>query len=208
MEKNYSSTNHSAVYDRALSLPHFDEDATLLSARRVVPLHEVKAETRSKRRVIFWFTILAATFVGAMSATLLLMQSEQKSQSGAEVQESQPRVSSSGAAGGFSSESAEARVPVLAEPDEEPKMREMPTSDSSIKKRQTEAISRNSGESARAGSSDHERDADFEDEERELRRAERRNERREARRQIREKREPVSDDLLRIREIFEGLPRP
>jgi hypothetical protein len=98
---------------------------------------------------------------------------------------------------------------VLAKPDEEPKMREIPSArDSSIKKRQTEVISRSSVKPARAGSSDYEIDADFEDAERELRRAERRNARREARRQIRQRRDQVGDDLLRIREIFEGSPKP
>ncbi|MCA1573117.1 MAG: hypothetical protein LC770_00955, partial [Acidobacteria bacterium] len=84
MEKNYSLTDHSALSQRALSMPHFDEDATLLSARPVVPLHRVKVETRSKRHVIFGLTILTAILVGAISATLLLMQSGQNSQSAEE----------------------------------------------------------------------------------------------------------------------------
>jgi hypothetical protein len=41
-----------------------------------------------------------------------------------------------------------------------------------------------------------------------LRRIERRNARREARREHRRRREQTGDDLLRIREIFEGSPRP
>lgn len=209
MEKKYSSTDHSPVFDRALSLPHFDEDATLLSARPVVPLHEVKAKTRSKRRVILGLTILGAILVGAISATLLLMQSGQNSESAAEAEVSQPTLPSSGAAGGSTSESAEARVPVLAEPNEEPQTREVPSAgDSSIKKRPTAAISRSSVKPARAGSPDHERDEDFENDERELRRAERRNARREAKRELRHRREQMGDDLLRIREIFEGSPRP
>jgi len=209
MEKNYSLTDHSAVSQRALSMPHFDEDATLLSARPVVPLHEVKVETRPKRHVIFGLTILTAILVGAVSATLLLMQSGQNSQRAEEAEVSQPSVSPSGAAGGSTSESAEARVPVLAEPDEEPQMREVPSArDSSVKKQPTEAISRRSEKPARAGSPGRERVEDVDDDERESRRAERRDARREARRELRRRREQTVDDLLRIREIFEGSPRP
>lgn len=210
MEKNYSSTDHPAVFDRALSLPHFDEDATLLSARPVVPLREVKAKTRSRRPVIFGLTILAAVLVGAISGTLLLLlQSGQNSQRADEAAVSQPTVPPSGAAGGSTSQSAEAKVPVLTEPDEEPQTTEVPSAhDSSIKKRPTAAISRSYVKPARAGSPDQERDEDFENDERELRRAERRDARREARRELRHRREQIGDDLLRIREIFEGSPRP
>ncbi len=209
MEKNYSLTDHSAVSQRALSMPHFDEDATLLSARPVVPLHEVKVETRPKRHVIFGLTILTAILVGAVSATLLLMQSGQNSQRAEEAEVSQPSVSPSGAAGGSTSESAKARVPVLAEPDEEPQMREVPSArDSSVKKQPSEAISRRSEKPARAGSPGRERVEDVDDDERESRRAERRDARREAMRELRRRREQTVDDLLRIREIFEGSPRP
>ena len=209
MEKNYSSTDHPAVADPSLSLPHFDEDATLLSARPVVPLHEVKAEKRSKRRVILGLTILAASLLGAITATLLLMQHEKNLQSAAEAEVNQPIVSSSGAAGGSTSQSSEVRGPALAEQNDEPEMPEVPsTRDSSIKKRPTPAISRSSARPARAGNPDYERAEDFETDETELRRVERRDARREARRERRQRREQISDDLLRIREIFEGSPRP
>src|SRR5688572_17562864 len=104
MEKNYSSKDQSPGFDPDLSLPHFDEDATLLSARPVVPLQQVKSETRSRRHMIFGLTILAAILLGAISATLLLMQSGQNPESAAETEGSQPVVSSSGAAGGSTSE--------------------------------------------------------------------------------------------------------
>ncbi|CAN5722427.1 MAG: hypothetical protein H0T77_14330 [Pyrinomonadaceae bacterium] len=206
--KIYSSNDHSSVSDRALSLPHFDEDATLLSARPVVPLHEVKTETHSKRHLIFGLTILMAILIGAISATLLLMPSGQNSQSVEEAEVSEPSVSPSGAAGGFTSESAEATGPGLAEPDEEPQMREVPSARNSSIKRRTEAILRSPEKPSRAGSSDRERDEDVLDDERESLRAERRDARREVRREIRRRREQTGDDLLRIREIFEGSPRP
>ena len=208
MDKNYSSMNQPPVFDRDLSLPHFDEDATLLSARPVVPLHEVKNETRSRRRVIFGLTILAAILLGAISATLLLMQSGQNPESVAETEVSQPVASSSGAAGGSTSEAASPRVTVSREPVAEQPAREVPDRDVSTNKRSTPAVLRNSVRPARAGRSDRERDEDFENDERELRRIERRNARREARRERRDRREQMGDDLLRIREIFEGSPRP
>lgn len=201
MKKDCSSADHSAVLEPSLSLPHFDEDATLLSARPVVPLHEVKAETRSKR-VIFGLTILAASLLGAITATLLLIQSEQNSQSAADSQVTQPIVSSSGATGGSTSESAEARNPALAEQNDEQPLPEVPA------RRGTPSILGRSERPARAGNADYEKADDFESDQWELRRAERREARREARRERRQRREQISDDLLRIREIFEGPPRP
>lgn len=208
MEKNYSSALSDADSSADLSLPHFDEDATLLSARPVVPLHELKAATRSRRGVIFGLTILAAILVGAISATLLLIRSAQSSENAAEAQLSQPNVPSSGAAGGTSSESAEARLPVLPKPEEETSPREVPIIRDSPIKKQAPAIARDSEKPARAGRPDRERDEDFENDDQDLRRAERREARRDARRQRRDRRERVGDELLRIREIFEGSPRP
>lgn len=216
MEKNHSSTDRSAVFAQALSSPHFDEDATLVSARPVIPLNEIKVETRSPRRVIFGLTVLAAILVGAIGATLL-MQRGRNSQRAAEAEVSQPTVSFTGAAGGSTSESAEARVPAAREPDEQLQMaKTLSARDSSIKRQKAAlshssirpTVTRNSIKSARAGVRDYERIEDFESNERALRRVERRDARREARRQHRHSREQMDDDLLRIREIFEGSPRP
>ena len=213
MKKNHSSADRSAVFDRSLSLPHFDEEATLLSAQPVVPLTEVNALSRPKRRMTFGLTILAAILVGAIGATLL-MQYRLNSQNAGEAEARQPTVSSSGAAGGSTSKPAENRLPVAREQVEEPQLGEVPSPrDSSKGKPLTAAVShssirpktRSSIEPARASSSDDERAADFENDERELRRAERRDARRDARRH---RREQMGDDVLRIREIFEGAPRP
>jgi len=205
MDSNYSSTVQPPVFDPDLSLPHFDEDATLLSARPVVPLNEVKSETRSRRRVIFGLTILAAILLGAISATLLLMQSGQNPESMAETEVVQPTVS---AAGGSTSESAEARVPIAREPFGDSPAKEVTDRDVSTKKRSTTAVLRSAVKPARVGSPDRDRDEDLDNNERELRRSDRKNARREARRERRDRREQRGDDLLRIREIFEGSPRP
>jgi hypothetical protein len=207
MEKSYSSTDHSPVFDQDLSLPHFDEDATLLSARPVVPLHEVKSQTRSRRRVIFGLTILAAILLGAISATLLLMQNGYSPESVAETEVSQPAVSSSGAAGGSIVKPAESTVQLARESVAQPPDNEVPGDRGvTTKKRSTAAILRNTVKPARTGSPDRERDQDFENDDKD--RFERRNARREERRQRRDRREQRGDDLLRIREIFEGSPRP
>ena len=161
--------------------------------------------------MIFGLTILVAILVGAISATLL-MQRGQNSQRAAESEVSQPTVSSAGAAGGSTSESAEARVPVARESDEERQLGEVPSGrDSSIKRQQTAALSIKptiSRSPAKPARPDYETAEDFDNDERELRRTERREARREARRQLRQRRQQVSDDVLRIREIFEGSPRP
>ena len=214
MDKNYSSTDRSAVFDQDLSLPHFDEEATLLSARPVVPLSEVRVDTRSPRRVIFGLTILVAILVGAIGATLMMPGSE-NSQRAAETEVSQPTRSSAGTSGGSTSAPDEARVPLASALLEEPQMEEVPRSrDSSTKRRQTAAISPSSIKPTISRSSikpvrtDDETAEDFNSDGRELRRAERRDARREAKRQLRQRREQMGDDVLRIREIFEGPPRP
>ena len=208
MEKNYSSTDHSAIFDRALPLPHFDEEATLVSARSVVPLWEVAAKTRSQRRVIFGLTILAAILVGAITSTLLL-KSGQNAQIGAEKGVGSPTGSFSGTAGGRTAEPAEARMAVGRDSSEEPRTIVAASGpDSLIKRRITAANSRNSVKPARVAGPEPERREDVENDVREMRRAERINARREARRELRRQREQMDDDLLRIREIFEGPSRP
>jgi hypothetical protein len=207
MEKN-SSMDDLSDFDRALSLPHFDEDATLVSARPVVPLQEIYAKARSRRGVILGLMILAAIIVGGIGGTLLL-RSGQTSQSPIETGVSKPTASASGVAGGPTSNPVESKVSVSREPDEEPRTREVSSNrDSLTKKRIPAAISRNSVKPARVASPEAERREDLENDEREIRRAERRNARQEARRELRRRREQRDDELLRIREIFEGPSRP
>jgi hypothetical protein len=213
MENNHSSTKHSA-FDRSLSLPHFDEEATVLSARPVVPLHQVNAETGPRRRVLFGLSILAALLVGAISATLL-MQPGQNAQVPTDAQVS-PLGSSTGAAGGSTPDPVEAGVPLARQPDQAPQIRaELNARDSSSKNRVTVPIERSSrGSTTSRRSLEADRDVrdnegadDFENDERQ-RRVERRDARREARRQYRRQQEQRDDGVLRIREIFEGTPRP
>ena len=207
MSKNCTSTDQS-TFDRALSLPHFDEDATLISARPVVPLWELDAKPRSRRRAIFGLTILGAILIGA-SGTLMLLQSDQNSQNAPEVEVNNPTLLSSGAAGGPVPESAEPRIPIALPPAEKPPIRELKNARDSLAKRSTKAaVLPGSAKPVSVANPEAEKVEDFENDERQLRRAQRRNARRETRRELRNRREQRQDDLLRIREIFEGSPRP
>ena len=212
MEQEYTATNQSAAFDQGLSLPHFDEEATLFSARPVVPLNEVKAETRSKRRMIFGLTIAAAVLGGAIGATPLLMQSGQDSSGEAEAQLSQPVDPSSGASGGSEPNPVESKAQLPTATEDKPTTKEGQRSRASTADSPRPArIPRSSAKPAKASTSVEESDENREADEWELRRAERREARRfnrEARRERRYGREQTGDDLLRIREIFEGSPRP
>ncbi len=59
-----------------LAEPHFDEEATLLSARPVVPLHEIKAEQRLGRRLAFGTAIISALILGVVGAKLIYRTGE------------------------------------------------------------------------------------------------------------------------------------
>ena len=213
MEQEYTATatNQPAAFNQALSLPHFDEEATLLSARPVVPLNEVKAETRSKRRMILGLTIAAAVLGGAIGATQLLMQSGQDSSGEAETQLSQPVDPSSGASGGSEPNPVESKAQLPTATEDKPTTKEGQRSHPSTAYSRLERIPQSSAKPAKASTSVEESDENREADEWELRRAERREARRfnrEARREGRYRREQTGDDLLRIREIFEGSPIP
>jgi microcompartment protein CcmL/EutN len=57
-----------------LAEPHFDEEATLLSARPVVPLHEVEVEVRFRKRMLFGLAMACSLTMGALAATLIYKQ--------------------------------------------------------------------------------------------------------------------------------------
>ena len=58
----------------ALGEPHFDEEATVLSARPVVPLQEIEAEERSRKRLIVGLAMACSLVMGALAATLIYKQ--------------------------------------------------------------------------------------------------------------------------------------
>ncbi|HYN23937.1 MAG TPA: hypothetical protein VES69_02715, partial [Pyrinomonadaceae bacterium] len=122
---------------------------------------------------------------------------------GEEGQVSQPVEPSSGAAGGSEPNpvGSKAQLPTVAE--------DKRNRASGVDSRQPAANLRSYAKSGKASKTVE--NGDEHGEEWELRRAERREARRlnrDAMRERRQRREQTGDDLLRIREIFEGSPRP
>jgi len=203
-----------------LDEPHFDEEATLLSAQPVVPLEEVKAKTRSKARLAMALAIGGGLLIGLLAATFIYRyagSSEPQVFETTAVTEQPQADEQQNSAGGPAAGTAETAViardevksptvtaedtePALAQPEPAPARQPVPQAP-----RSDPIIVRDAPE--RVEDSDEEID-------REMRRAEQQEERRQRRRAARQaRREPreraqTTDDLLRIREIFEGSPRP
>ena len=188
----------------SLEEPHFDEEATLLSAQPVVPLAAIEATTAKS-----WFPhpwILGLGLIGALMigvfATAIYYSGSQDTgtkifegelMAGVEGESSEPLNSFSGPAAAQPTEESET-------PDEVPK----------ATARQPARTSVESGAKPRARLVDvirNRKNNQPEEESLEDRRATRREARLERRRE-RRRDSRSSDDLLRIRDIFEGSPRP
>jgi hypothetical protein len=76
--------NEQPVSVGRLSQPHFDEEATLLSARPVVPLQALKSKTRGKHRLLFAGAIALSILVGAVGATLIYSKRSQEPEQNAQ----------------------------------------------------------------------------------------------------------------------------
>ena len=201
MESNISNQQY---FNGAAPLtePHFDEEATLLSARPVVPLQKIKSKERSRQRLVFGAAIVSALMVGALGATLIYKQRGQEPPT-ALVSTAVP-----GAAGIAVDEAVSS--PSIAEAVATATLPEAGTG--TVDEKAVPWVSRSPAapvvETKRKRSMRQQLDQG------ELRRAERidlhgfrsRSER-EAQRESGRKRKS-SDDLLRIREIFEGPSRP
>jgi type IV secretory pathway VirB10-like protein len=199
-----------------LNEPHFDEEATMLSARPVVPLEEIRTRENSKKRLAFGAAMLFAVIVGALGATLIYKQRGQK-QTPVAVETQLPEVDGSAdslkqpgdPAAKSIAEASSGSVPEAEPAESEPAatIRKTPKR-VSVASEASEAAPVKAKERAR----DVNRDSEFEDE-RELRRAERIEARQMRRRaeweDMREarRRRRHSEDLLRIRDIFEGPRR-
>ena len=203
-----------------LSLPHFDEEATLLSARPVIPLHEVRAETRSKRRLIFGLTIVAAILLGGIGASLLFTPRNNATTNvmrGNSAGPSYPSPQESGGVNGgqFPVDQAVDSGDSTSSSTEPSELR--PTAAPSSKKSSVNKMQARTSGPVHATRVDSRPDPvssasqseaeNLELEERMLRREERREARR-LRRERRNGRDRSTDDMMRIREIFEGTPRP
>lgn len=188
-----------------LTEPHFDEETTVLSARPVVPLEKIKDEENSRKRLLIGFAMACSLMLGALAATFVYRQRGQVQAAAigtavpgaAGIAVEQPVNSAPaagnirGAVGGASPESetptVEKKLPSSVSPRAAPIVAEtkLKVSDSP------------------------------ELENRGLIRAERINEQRlrhrlerQARRDSGGRQRKPADDLLRIRDIFEGPTRP
>lgn len=214
MESNITDQQYFGT-DLQLTEPHFDEEATLLSARPVVPLGDVRAKARSGRRLAFGLAMVVAVMAGAVGATLIYKQRGQKQTTAIvetgtplperAVPEGQPL---SGAGGAISDSHASS----VAENVDDVATREVHKDGATTETGKSAPLF--SAKSGRAKET-LQNGASNQPDERELRHAERmearrlrRNAEREAKREARGHKSQSSDDLLRIREIFEGSPRP
>ena len=196
--------------DASLSEPHFDEEATVLSARPVVPLttingrkgvKAVNARTSFPRPWILGLALVGTLLIGIFATAVYysrLNRNDSQLVGGAEAAggEASPTQSE-----GFS---GPAVVQPAVEADTLAEVRRQPA-----RNQPSKASSSGSGKPvprlvAVITEKGNRNEAV---ESREDRKAARRQARQERRREEREKRKS-SDDLLRIRDIFEGSPRP
>jgi len=209
-----------------MSQPHFVEERTLLSARPVVPLEQLRTTERSRRGLLLMGAVAFSLVLGACTAlAIVYVQQPRSGQPGAVS--SQPNATQPNAAeqitppptgpgeesavverGSASADAGALREASNTKPEQEKKAAVVNASNSENKRVATVSSARISQQNevpvavADAG----ETDARLND--REERRDERREERRVRREEIRQRRVNSGDDLFRIREIFEGRRRP
>jgi len=183
-----------------LGEPHFDEEATLLSARPVVPLQEINAEEQSRKRLIVGLAMACSLMMGALVATLIYKR-------GGQAQSAAISTAVPGAAGNLVDDPATPEVGggatgVLTQGEA-----------TTVEKKSAPSVSR-SAESIAVESQQKKNlpqqldEQDLSRDERiEARRLRRRLDR-QARRESSGRSRRTSDDLLRIRDIFEGPSRP
>ena len=214
MDDQDFSQDYSIADEQPLTLPHFDDESTLQSARPVVPLHEVKRASRVRRKLLLGGALFVAAVIGAGAASLIYDQRWQSNQETAnstadeEIPTSADVPAPVGEAGGaiinpeetvaIDSESAKVKGidnegPVASTPKTEREPARVEHARKPVEKAVPDSELRNRND---------EEDFSFE----ELRQ-ERRRERR-WRRERRLEQRRGGDDTTRIREIFEGSPRP
>jgi hypothetical protein len=196
-------TSRESDQEMTTTEPHFDEEATLLSAQPVVPLEKIAAEGRSRKSLIFGAVIMFSLIVGALGGALIFKLGQKPSISildravpGAEgiannesvaapevpqsVAEASTGTLANSNAVPVESKSAPARSPRIESPRVVAREEKLPSQADDNEMRRAERI-----------------------EERRFRRRSEREALKEARRH-----RDRSDDVLRIREIFEGSRRP
>ncbi|HEV7474428.1 MAG TPA: hypothetical protein VGN90_10295 [Pyrinomonadaceae bacterium] len=201
-----------------LAEPHFDEEATMLSARPVVPLTEIAendARAGFKRHLGLGLSLVASLILGVVGATLILRQRVQKP--AAEIVET--AIAGSGGPadhsalssfGEVTGEVAGSRDAVETAADKNGQLQVAAAAERQVSQPVRKPIQKIEPERRSAEPGEFVSPED----EREIRRAERiearrlrRSEAREERRDRRRGRKSAND-LLRVREIFEGSRRP
>jgi cytoskeletal protein RodZ len=192
----------------ALTEPHFDEEATLLSARPVVPLDEIKAKTRFRRPWVLGVAIVGMLLLGiTTSAFYFSRQSAGASKSFDDSAAIASGVEGHATESGRASNSRPAVTQALPDPvtptisntdaaPDSPPSNSAPKTSKKPVAHLVDVITSNPGRYR-------------EEKIREARKAAREEEKerkREARRVMRDDKSP--DDLIRIREIFEGRHKP
>ena len=188
-----------------LGEPHFDEEATVLSARPVVPLQEIKAEEQSRKRLIVGLAMACSLTMGALAATLIYKQR-------GEGQSTAISTAVPGAAGIVvdhpASSPATAEVGGGAVADTLPE-----AGATTAEKKSVPSVSGSTASTA--VELQRKKNLPEQVEELEITRAERIDSRRFRRRLERQvwresggRQRKTTDDLLRIRDIFEGPTRP
>ena len=211
-----------------LDEPHFDEEATILAARPVVPLDDVKSERRSKTGAVLALAIGGGLLIGLLAATLIyryldanqVPQRETTTvaeQPASQVGEQTANPLPTPAGGAVVDDSAVTSVEDAkpAETDTETREPEPKVEARKPVKTQDRAPEVDPRRPIVVRESRPPADQEGDEEaERGVRRAERQEDRRERRRAVRDARRQerqsnqTADDLTRIREIFEGAPKP
>jgi len=191
-----------------LSEPHFDQEATLLAARPVVPLEEVRAfgaRTGLARPWVLGLGLASALLIGVLATVIYY------SQSGGENLSVFEGIEVASGAEGFSSEAANSfSGPAPTQPQIEAEKPSTPNIKAPVDTGTAKANAAEPAKKARPRLVDviREQKSNHAEDQIEERRADRRQARRERRRTQRERRDGKPDDVLRIRDIFEGSPRP
>jgi type IV secretory pathway VirB10-like protein len=209
MESN-TGEHDSLNTPHSLPEPHFDEEATLLSARPVVPLEEIKPNSRFRRPLVFGLAIAGALLLGITATAFYLSRpsvaglrafaDSEAIDSGVEAFVSEPDrpesvpPTATEIAPELRAPAATRNLPPVINPQE--------NSESPIPRQRAETRE----EALKRNPASYDEDEDSDREKRRAARREEKQRKREARREMRDDRS--SDDLLRIREIFEGRRRP
>jgi hypothetical protein len=187
-----------------LGEPHFDEEATVLSARPVVPLQEIEAEKRSRKHLIVGLAMACSLMMGALAATLLYKQRG----------EGPSRTSSTAVPGAAGMRVDDPVSSPATEDVDGAAAGTLPEGDATTAAKKSEPPLSSSTTST-AVELQQKKNLPEQEEELELTRAERIDSRRLRRRLERQawresgaRQRKTSDDLLRIRDIFEGPSGP